>query len=110
MILSKKLKIDSDKMISLVDFPPTIAALAGAEKAENWKGLNFLQDDREMVYFENYHTKTRWVLDEFAEDQTKYFFRGVRTKEFKYVQDDLSGELLFDLNKDPKKMSWEEQK
>ncbi len=100
-ILSKKIDIDCDKMISLIDIPSTLACLAGAEKPKDWKGINFINELREGVYFENYNTKDRWVLDEFAKDHKKYFFRGVRTRNFKYVADDLAGEMLFDVNSDP---------
>lgn len=104
LILSKKLAVPSDRLISLIDLPPTILNLAGiddTQKPANWKGINFLNQERDFVYLENYHTNTRWVLDEFAEDKTKYFFRGIRNKKYKYVEDDLGGDLLFDIELDP---------
>lgn len=101
IILSKKIEIDQEKMISLIDIPSTITSLAGGEKPENWKGIDFTKEGREFVYFENYHTKDRWVLDEFAKDKRKYFFKGIRTKKYKYIIDDLTGELFFDIVDDP---------
>lgn len=101
LILSQKFNIPPNKLISLVDLPPTLTNFAGLPLPATWQGIDFLQQDREFVYFEDYHNNIRWLIDDFIEDKEKYFLRGIRTKNFKYAQDDLEGELLFDLKKDP---------
>jgi len=100
LILSQKFNVNSNKIVSLIDLPRTLVDLVGVGAPVNWKGVNILSENRNFVYFENYHTKQRRVLDEFAKDRSKFFFRGIRTKDFKLIVDDIDGEMLFDLRTD----------
>jgi len=88
----------------LIDLPSTLINLAGIKKPKQWEGINFLKERRDFVYFESYHNKNRFVIDNFSKDKKKYFFGGIRTKKFKYVQDDIEGELLFLAGKEYKNL------
>ena len=101
LIFSHNVNADPEKLISLIDLPPTITALLHLPPHKTWNGMDILSHHRSCIYFENRHNEDRRIIDEFTKNRTEYFLKGIRTKRFKYIQDDLEGELLFDLQKDP---------